>query len=209
VARISFHPARFLAILALAAAASAPSRAQQPPPAGRTYEPGTDSLPQDGVPKGRLDGPMVFRSTVIPGTVRKYWVYVPAQYSPERPANLLVFQDGQRATNPDGPLRVPQVLENLIHKKDIPPTIGLFITPGHRADAYPEDLGLRNPNNRAAEYDSLTDAYARFRSMSSCRRWERSTGSRPTRRDAPLAGRAAAPSAPSPSRGTARISSAT
>jgi enterochelin esterase family protein len=87
---------------------------------------------------------------------------VPAQYSPERPANLLVFQDGQRATNPDGPLRVPQVLENLIHKKDIPPTIGLFITPGHRADAYPEDLGLRNPNNRAAEYDSLTDAYARF-----------------------------------------------
>ena len=36
------------------------------------------------------------------------------------PANVLVFQDGQRATNPTGSLRVPQVLENLIHKKDIP-----------------------------------------------------------------------------------------
>src|SRR5690606_10951048 len=27
---------------------------------------------------------------------------------------------------------------------------------------YPDNLGMGNPNNRAAEYDSLTDAYARF-----------------------------------------------
>jgi enterochelin esterase family protein len=94
--------------------------------------------------------------------VRRYWVYVPAQYSAEQPANVLVFQDGQRATNPAGSLRVPQVLENLIHKKDIPVTIGIFVTPGHLGDAYPEDLGTGNPNNRAAEYDALDDAYARF-----------------------------------------------
>ena len=84
------------------------------------------------------------------------------QYTASTPANVLVFQDGQRATNPTGSLRVPQVLENLIHKKDIPVTIGIFITPGQRGDAYPEDLGTGNPNNRAAEYDSLSDAYARF-----------------------------------------------
>ena len=87
---------------------------------------------------------------------------MPAQYTGATPANVLVFQDGQRATNPTGSLRVPQVLENLIHKKDIPVTIGIFITPGQRGDVYPEDLGTGNPNNRAAEYDSLSDAYARF-----------------------------------------------
>ena len=105
---------------------------------------------------------MLFKSQVIPNTVRRYWVYVPAQYTPGKPANVLVFQDGQRATNPTGALRVPQVLENLVHKKEIPVTIGIFITPGQRGDAYPDDLGTGNPNNRAAEYDSLTDAYARF-----------------------------------------------
>jgi enterochelin esterase family protein len=141
------------------------ARVQQPAAsaaAPASYKPGPDSLPQEGVPKGRLEGPILFRSQAIPDTVRKYWIHVPAQYSPERPANLLVFQDGQRAINPEGVLRVPQVLENLIHKKDLPPTIGIFITPGQRGDTYPEDLGTRNPNNRAAEYDSLTDAYARL-----------------------------------------------
>ncbi len=127
-----------------------------------TYPLGPDSLPQDGVPKGKLEGPLIFKSQILAGTVRRYWIYVPAQYDAATAANVLVFQDGQRATNPTGALRVPQVLENLIHKKDIPVTIGIFITPGQRGDAYPEDLGTGNPNNRAAEYDSLSDAYARF-----------------------------------------------
>ncbi len=127
-----------------------------------SYTPGPDSLPQEGVPKGKLEGPFEFKSAIIANTVRQYWVYVPAQYTGDRPANVLVFQDGQRATNPKGPLQVPQVLENLIHKKQIPITIGIFITPGHRAETYPDNLGTGNPNNRAAEYDSLTDAYARF-----------------------------------------------
>jgi hypothetical protein len=59
-------------------------------------------------------------------------------------------------------LRVPQVLENLIHKKEIPVTIGIFITPGQRGDTYPDTIGTGNGNNRAQEYDSLTDTYARF-----------------------------------------------
>src|SRR5262245_44187844 len=124
------------------------------------YPLGPDSLPQPGVPRGRLEGPTLFRSQAMPNTVRRYWVYVPAQYVPGTTANVLVFQDGQRAVNPEGVLRVPQVLENLIYKKEIPVTIGIFITPGQRGDVYPE--GLSNPNNRSAEYDSLTDAYTRF-----------------------------------------------
>ena len=53
-------------------------------------------------------------------------------------------------------------MENLIHKGEMPVTIGIFITPGHRAERYPDNLGTGNPNNRAQEYDSLTDDYARF-----------------------------------------------
>jgi len=121
-----------------------------------------DSLPQAGVPKGKLEGPFEWNSKIIGGTVRRYWVYVPAQYTGEKPACLLVFQDGQRALNPQGPLRVDQVLENLIAKQDIPVTIGLFITPGSLSDHYPDNLGMSNPNNRANEYDTLSDTYARM-----------------------------------------------
>jgi enterochelin esterase-like enzyme len=142
-------------------------KAAQPPAAKakqkfKTYPLGPDSLPQEGVPKGKLEGPTLFKSKVFAGTVRQYWVYVPAQYKPDQPACVLVFQDGQRATNPKGVLRVPNVLDNLIHKKEIPVTIGIFITPGQRGDTYPDSIGMRNPNNRSVEYDSLGDKYARF-----------------------------------------------
>ena len=121
-----------------------------------------DHRPQKGVPKGRLEGPFEFHSTVIPDTVRRYWVFVPAQYDPSTPASVLVFQDGQRATNPGGPLRVHQVMENLIGKGEMPVSIGIFITPGNKSEQYPDDLGMSNPNHRAPEYDALSDRYARF-----------------------------------------------
>lgn len=158
--------ASYLTPLTLLLSASlAGAQTPAPPPSPRApgvYTLGPDSLPQPGVPKGRLEGPAAFKSTVLAGTVRRYWVYVPPQYKKDQPANVLVFQDGQRATNPEGSLRVPQALENLIHKGEIPVTIGIFVTPGHRAEVYPDDLGMKNPDNRAAEYDSLSDAYARF-----------------------------------------------
>ncbi len=123
-----------------------------------------DSLPQPNVPKGRLEGPFEFHSQIIAGTVRRYWIYVPVQYQEKKPkpANLLVFQDGQRATNPNGALRVPQVMENLIAKGQMPVTIGVFVTPGNLSDAYPDTLGTSNPNHRREEYDALSDAYARM-----------------------------------------------
>jgi hypothetical protein len=42
------------------------------------YPPIADSLPQPGVPHGKLIGPLEFRSQIIAGTVRRYWIYVPA-----------------------------------------------------------------------------------------------------------------------------------
>jgi enterochelin esterase family protein len=148
--------------LAAAGGLSAQTRATRDPLVPPKYALGPDSLPQAGVPKGKLDGPTLFKSQVIKGTVRKYWVHVPAQYTVEKPACVLVFQDGARAVNPNGVLRVPQVLDNLIAKRQIPVTIGVFITPGQRGDDFPDSIGTGNPNNRDREYDVLTDAYARM-----------------------------------------------
>jgi len=127
-----------------------------------TYTLTQDSLAQTNVPHGRVNGPFEFHSKVFGGTVRRYWVYVPEQYDRTQPASLLVFQDGQRALNPQGALRVQNVLDNLIHAGDLPVTIGIFITPGNLSKHYPDDLGMRNPNHRAEEYDALDDRYARF-----------------------------------------------
>jgi enterochelin esterase family protein len=141
-----------------------PPAATPPAPEGtpKRYALGPDSLPQPGVSQGRLEGPFLFKSRIIAGTIRKYWVHVPAQYDRRRPASVLVFQDGQRATNPKGVLRVPTVMDNLIARGEMPVSIGIFITPGQRGDEYPESLGMSNPNNRANEYDALGDMYARF-----------------------------------------------
>jgi enterochelin esterase family protein len=143
-----------------AAETNSPSPAQSKRKPG-DYNLGPDSLPQDGVARGKLEGPLLFKSKIFANTVRKYWIFVPAEYTPETPACVLVFQDGQRATRTNGSLRVPQVMENLIAKKEMPVTIGIFITPGARGEEYIE-AGGSNPNNRAAEYDSLSDNYARF-----------------------------------------------
>lgn len=138
-----------------------PAIADEAKPIAR-YSLTADSLVQPGVPRAKLEGPFEFKSKIFAGTVRRYWVFVPKQYNPKSAASVLVFQDGQRATNPEGSLRVPTVLENLIHKGDLPVTIGIFITPGNLSETYPTNLGMSNPNHRREEYDALSDDYARF-----------------------------------------------
>ncbi len=147
------------AILLGCLAAPAPGQA---PSFSRSERLGPDSEIHKDVPRGKIEGPFEFKSHVLANTVRKYWVYVPEQYKADKPACVLVFQDGARAINPRGVLRVPIVMDNLIHKKEMPVTIGIFITPGQRGETFPDSIGTGNPNNRSVEYDSLGDAYARF-----------------------------------------------
>jgi hypothetical protein len=148
------------AALLLALLVAAPAQAQERQPGD--YPLTADSLVQAGIAQGRLEGPFEFHAKAFPGTVRRYWVYVPHGYDPAEPPNLLVFQDGQRATNPQGSLRIPAVLDNLIARGDIPPTLGVFVTPGNLSERYPGDLGMSNPNHRAPEYDALNDTYVRM-----------------------------------------------
>lgn len=114
---------------------------------------------QDGVPAGVVTKRTFNRSKIYPGTERDYWIYVPSQYSPTKPACLMVFQDGAGYVSETGANKVPIVFDNLIHRGEMPVTIGVFVNPGVvpavRADAQPRF-------NRSFEYDAVTADYARF-----------------------------------------------
>jgi enterochelin esterase family protein len=123
------------------------------------YSLGEDSKQHDNVPKGKVTK-HVWRSSLFKGTIGEYYLYVPEQYIPNDAAALMVFQDGHSYVNLEGDFRVPTVFDNLIYKKEIPVTIGLFINQGHKSLEL-----LENPyraSNRSIEYDSLNDDYVRF-----------------------------------------------
>ena len=127
------------------------------------YPHGPDSSRHEGVPRGEVTTHEWKDSKVFPGTIRRYYVYVPAQYDAKKPAALMVFQDGHTYINEDGDFRVPIVFDNLIHKNEMPVTIGVFIDPGHKKAALPEKPGWKPaPENRSFEYDTLSGDYAKF-----------------------------------------------
>ncbi|MEI9809323.1 MAG: SMP-30/gluconolactonase/LRE family protein [Bacteroidota bacterium] len=118
-----------------------------------TYPVDSASVEHAGVPKGEVLKFTFDQSKIFPGTWREYWIYIPAQYKPDVPACVYINQDGIQ-------WKAPVVFDNLIDKKEIPVTIGVFITPGRvMADSGAAAL---HRFNRSFEYDGLGDAYARF-----------------------------------------------
>jgi sugar lactone lactonase YvrE/enterochelin esterase-like enzyme len=121
---------------------------------------GTEQYPVDsasvehaGVPKGEVLKFTFDHSKIFPGTWREYWVYIPAEYKPDHPACVYVNQDGIQ-------WKAPVVFDNLIYKKEMPVTIGVFVTPGRvRAS---DAAGSLDRFSRSFEYDGLGDAYVRF-----------------------------------------------
>lgn len=133
-------------------------------PTDDVYLLGPDSQPHDGVPQGKIVGPLTLASQVFTNTTRNYWIYVPAQYDPTKPAALMVFQDGHAFVSSNGNYRVPYVFDNLIYRREMPVTIGVFINPGRRPDqkeSSAEDWGDRI-NNRPTEYNELNDNYTKM-----------------------------------------------
>lgn len=104
------------------------------------------------IPKGEVIQKTFSDSKIFPGTVRDYWVYIPQQYDPEKPACLHVNQDGVQ-------FNAPEVLDELIHKKEIPVMIGLFVMHGKVPAPHGDAL---DRFNRSFEYDGLGDEYVRF-----------------------------------------------
>lgn len=142
------HSLRFLfavGLLCLAAVLPAQNNEQ--------YPPHPDSQPQEGVPKGEVLKFSFEKSKIFPGTYRDYWVYVPAQYKADKPACVWVNQDGIQNN-------ALVVFDNLIHKGEMPITIGVFVMHG-RVPAKDGDAAL-DRFNRSYEYDGLGDNYERF-----------------------------------------------
>jgi enterochelin esterase family protein len=75
----------------------------------------------------------------------------------------MVFNDGHAYLKIDGDVRVPNVLDNLIYRRELPVMIAVFINPGRRPDQ-PEPAGSewgdRN-TNRPTEYNVIDDKYPR------------------------------------------------
>src|SRR5271167_534395 len=127
------------------------------------YRLAPDALAQDGVPKGEIRGPFTLPSQAYPGSQHTYWVYVPAQYDPTAPASLMIYNDGQAFKAPEGDVRAPVVMDNLIYRREIPVMIGVFINPGRRPDQpepNPKNWG-DDTTNRRTEYNTPDDKYAR------------------------------------------------
>jgi enterochelin esterase-like enzyme len=128
------------------------------------YKLGPDSMEQEGVPHGKLVGPLTLPCQVYPGTAHTYWVYIPAQYNAVRPASLMIFNDGQAFKYEKGDVRAQNVMDNLIHRREIPVMIGVFINPGKKPqqpEPTPKDWGDRS-TNRPTEYNTPDDKYARI-----------------------------------------------
>lgn len=111
-----------------------------------------DAASSGEIPKGTVTKYEFSNSKIFPRTVRDYWVYVPAQYDPAQPACVYVNQDGLQ-------YNAPAVFDELIHKKEMPVTIGVFVMHG-RVPAT-SDAAL-DRYNRSFEYDGLGDNYAKF-----------------------------------------------
>jgi enterochelin esterase family protein len=131
-----------------------------PPPGTDAYTLGPDSQPQPGVPRGKVEGPLIWKSRIFPNTSREYWIYVPAQYDASAPAAVMVFQDGHKYVHVEQEYRAPVVMDNLIHRKEMPVTIGLFVNPGHGGETFPDNRF--RASNRSVEYDTPNGDYARM-----------------------------------------------
>jgi enterochelin esterase family protein len=161
-----------------------------PANANAFYQLGPDSLPQPGVPHGMLVGPTTLPTDQYVGPVppftaqsgpnsltalseasptpmhyvHGYWVYVPAQYDPSKPAALIVFNDGQPMMAPNGDIRAMNVIDNLTWRREMPVAITVFLDPGRPAGTPEPNLASDwgdNSTLRPLEYQQIDDKYAR------------------------------------------------
>lgn len=134
---------------------------QLPPHWGRPYRPsgwghsyplGPDSKVQPGVPQGEVFRFSVTNSTCYPSMQYPILVYIPAQYRGDKPACVAYLFDGLMD---DAAI----VFDNLIHKGEMPVTIGIGMAAGETHSAQAQ----ASPRfDRSFEFDSMTGIMADF-----------------------------------------------
>ncbi len=136
-------------LIVLLAAIQTPGFAQDISNKSYPYEPALKT--SANIPKGELLQFPFNHSALYPGTSRSYWVYIPKEYTPEKPACLFVCMDGVM-------FNAPAVFDYLISKKEMPITIGVFIQSGSVMKN--DSTVIRY--NRTNEFDNMNDRFVRF-----------------------------------------------
>jgi enterochelin esterase-like enzyme len=133
-----------------------------------------DSYQQSNIPSGKLSEKIIHTSKLYDGMKSEYWVYAPAQYDPNTPAALMVFQDGEWYLGRDSNNPALNVIDNLIAQKKIPVMIAVFINPGdisgfpntptfNFVKAYSDKWQRTLKDSmRSTLYDTVSDRYPRF-----------------------------------------------
>ena len=122
---------------------------------------GEDSYAQDGVPQGEYSDELFHESPTYRGWKVSYWLYASPGVDPARPSAVMVWQDGHRFLERDQRSRISVVVENLVHKKKIPPMVLVLIAPGYigshdNSSSYaPREIG----HMRSLLYDTFNDDY--------------------------------------------------
>lgn len=111
-----------------------------------------DSSVKEGVAYGEWIETKFADSKIFPGTERKVWVYVPAEYDGKSKACVVVLQDG--------PLyHIGNVISNLLSKNEIPMMIAVASSPGVVKGVNDADSPRAN---RTLEYDTPSPRFADF-----------------------------------------------
>lgn len=114
-----------------------------------------EAEPHPELPNGTLTKYEWHSNIYYPGVSGDYYLYVPEQYQGQE-MGLMVFMDGNLYLNN---ANVPNVLDYMIAKKEIPEVLALFINPGDKGPGLPRYGG---ETNRSIEYDSIDNKYADF-----------------------------------------------
>lgn len=142
-----------------------------------------------GNPRGTLRAGVLPESAFYPGTTHKWWLYVPAQYRDDEPANLVVHLDGNFFMPADLPTQTAQdptmvgsattpmpadmhpeedypelclLYDNLIAQGRIPATVVLFADFGIPGPGQPFTGFREGEVNRSFEYDTPSSWHARY-----------------------------------------------
>lgn len=124
-------------------------KAQDKPGLSYPVDPAQQIHPE--MPKGEMLQFDFNNSKIFPGTNRTIWVYVPAQYQPNKPACIYVDMDGVQ-------FNAPTVFDYLIYKGEMPVTIGVFISSGTVMKNDKEAIRY----NRSHEFDSMNNDFVNF-----------------------------------------------
>ena len=125
------------------------------------YNPCAEASPRS-IPRGTVKKIRDWRgSEIFPSTARDIWIYTPPQFDPHKtqPA-LALFNDGAGYVHRAGSVRAPAVFDTLIHTKELPPIVGIFVNPGTPDE--PVADGSYPDRGRSYEYDSITPRYLNF-----------------------------------------------